>query len=105
MKYLMIILILVPNLSFATAYVGSGSIRTMQNAYGGWIINTNGSQDNPDNCSKNTVILQSDHGQYQEMLSFLLTAYAANKPVNVAVNGCHSAGYKKLVFVHSAWNN
>ena len=89
----------------AGGYVGDGTIRMMQNAYGSWILITNGAEDNPDDCSKNTVILEKSLAQYEEVYGFLLSAYLAAKPVNIYVNGCDANGYKKFAFVYSSWNN
>lgn len=90
--------------AFSAGYVGDGTVHFMQNAYGGWIFSTNGSDDNPDQCLNNTVILESSHQQYKEIYSFLLAAYTSGKEVNIYVNGCNTAGYKKLDFIFSAWN-
>ena len=90
---------------YAGDYVGSGTIKMMKNAYGGWILNTNGTTNNPDGCSKNIVILESTHGQYKEVYSLLLSAYTAAKPVNIYVNGCDANGYNKFSFVYSSWNS
>jgi hypothetical protein len=85
-------------------YVGKGTISVMQNAYGGWILKTNGTANNPDGCSKNIVILEGTHDQYKEVYGLLLSAYTAAKKVNIFVDGCHANGYKKLSFVYSDWN-
>lgn len=88
----------------AGEYLGTGEITTMQNAYGGWIMNTNGANNNPDNCTKTHAILESSHNQYEELYSLLLTAYTAKKQVNINVSGCHNNGYKIISFVHTNWN-
>lgn len=89
-KYILFTLaiILLSANTFAAGYVGNGTIKMMQNAYGGWIMHTNGAANNPDVCAKNTIILSSSYGpQYKEVYSFLLSAYTAVKPVQIYVNG------------------
>ncbi len=90
--------------SYAAGYVGEGTIAFMQNAYGGWIMTTNGLNTNPDNCSINIVMLAQTYSQYKEVYSFLLSAYIAQKKVNIYVDGCHTAGYKLFSFVYTNWN-
>lgn len=75
----------------------------MQNSYGGWIVLAAGSP-NPDSCALAHVLLPPTHSQYKELTAFLFAAYTTGKPVNIYVEGCHSAGYKQLSFVISNWN-
>ena len=98
------VLIVMPMCGRAAGYTGSGTIGMMQSAYGGWLLATNGPASNPDTCSNNYVLLLPSHPQYKELTAFLLAAYVASKPVNVYVDGCHSAGYKIFSFVFSTWN-
>ena len=103
-RCLFLVPILVTFSSTATAgdYLEVGKVTFMQNAYGGWLIRTEGATSNPDNCSKDTVILEGAHSQYKEIYSFLLSSYMANRKVRLYVNGCHSAGYMKLSFLYSS---
>ena len=104
MKKTFFLLALLSFVAMSASYVGVGEIKTMQNAYGGWLLSTSGAANNPETCSKNIVILENTHPQYKEMYSLLLAAYTANKQVNIAVQGCHEKGYKILSFVYTAWN-
>jgi len=90
--------------AYCAGYVGTGTIRYLQNAYTGWIIITNGTAENPDACSKNIIYIDSNASQFKDIFSFLLTAYTAAKPVNIYVNGCNPQGYKLFSFVGSTWN-
>src|SRR5712691_10720487 len=84
---------------YAEGYAGPGTIAFIQNAYGQWILVTNGANSNPDNCSVNIVMLEQTHPQYKELYALLLGTFLAQKNVNIYVSGCHSAGYKLLSFV------
>jgi len=84
----------------AGGYLGTGKTIYMQNAYGGWILKTNGTNTNPDGCSKDNTILEPTHGQYKELYSLILSAYMANRNVRFYVDGCHYAGYMKLNFLY-----
>lgn len=89
--------------AWSASYVGNSKIDKMQSAYGGWLIWLESGNANPDGCTSQTVLLQGSHHQYEELYSFLLTAYAAEKPVNIAVQGCHTSGAKLFQFVYTDW--
>jgi|SRR5882724_9535945 len=86
--------------SRAEGYIGGGTITYLQNAYATeWILFTDGTNLNPDNCSQNLVMLQRAHLQFKELYALLLAAFLTQKKVSIYVSGCHSAGYKLLSFV------
>ncbi|MEW6995094.1 hypothetical protein AADZ84_12600 [Colwelliaceae bacterium MEBiC 14330] len=95
-------------LSFATSTYavqsGSGKIKTLQNAYGGWIFSIDHSNNNPETCKKAAFKLDpSIGGQYKEVYSLLLSAYSVSKPVVIFTNGCDSNGYNKFSGIYTSW--
>lgn len=89
----------------SAATSGSGVIRMLQSAYGGWIFSIDHTNNNPESCTKPTMILQPTHAQYKEIYSLLLTAYVTGKPIIVFTNGCDSNGYNVVSMIYSSWNS
>lgn len=89
----------------ASGYTNNGTIKYMQQAYGGWLFSLTGSNSNPDQCQHNKILLTGTSPQFDQIYSMLLAAYLAKKPVNIYVSGCHSAGYKQFNFIFTDWNN
>jgi hypothetical protein len=85
---------------------GSGKINYLQNGYNGWLFSIDDSNNNPDNCPKPTMKLNSEMGQYKEVFSLLLAAYVTGKPVIILTKGeCDTDGYNVVSMVYTKWNS
>lgn len=96
-------------LGLAFALVWGASSAQMVYAYDGWsggkieririqssrVLITQAGQKNPKNCANNDYLYlaQGDTPYQQNMYSALLTAYAAQKFVSLALKGCSTHGY------------
>ncbi len=105
MKCILFTMLVVFSSSCYSATTSSGKITTLMNAYGGWIFNAQMDQGNPDSCAKATFILPSDHAQYDELYSFLLTAYTTGQPITIYTGGCDINGYIVVTNFYSSWGN
>lgn len=103
LKYLLLLASLILVIPSYAGQSGSGTLKTLQTAYGGWIFNINTSNNNPEGCSKSTMIL-TGHGQQDQIYSLLLAAAISAKPVLVYTNGCDANGYNKVTGVYVHWN-
>lgn len=103
MKYIVGLFILTISCVTFSGQSGEGKIKTLQNAYGGWIFSIDGSNNNPESCSKPTMKLDSTHAQYKEIYSLILSAYTMGKPVVIFTNGCDANGYNVVSMVYTAW--
>ena len=82
---------------------GSGTIKYLQNAYGGWVFAVNATSNNPENCSKSSMILVN-HSQQKEIYSLILAAYTTAKPAIFYTSGCDSNGYNIVTGIFTSWN-
>lgn len=101
-KFIYVLLALYVNTAYAVQ-TGSGTVKTLQSAYGGWIFSINHTNNNPSSCSKSTMIL-SGHSQQDQIFSLILSASIAGKPVIVFTNGCDANGYNIVSAIYTNWN-
>ncbi len=107
---LILILMILSSLSFASAYLGGGKITMLQSyGYSGWLIKTDAANNaNSGQCSPESSItlLSPNAPNYDQIFSLILAAYATGKQLNINVNGCSDNGnYNKFSFIYSTWNN
>lgn len=106
MKYLLLFVFLLTcfNPSYAGETSGSGTIKTLQSAFGGWIFTINATKNNPNDCLKSTMIL-SGHVQQDQIYSLLLSAAISAKPVLIyTADDCDANGYNVVTGVYVHWN-
>lgn len=97
--------------SYATKQSGNGTIRTMMNASGGWLISINHpikEKANPASCHQANFFLHADNLGDQvkkEFYSLILSAYVSAKPLTFFVDDkCNANGYNVVKGIWTNWN-
>lgn len=84
---------------------GKGKIKTLMNAYDGWLVSVNAENNNPLNCTKTTFLLEPAHTQYDQLTTYIMAAYTSEKPVIFYLSECDANGYSIIKNIYSDWGN
>lgn len=103
MRTLFFICLLLTMPSHAAVTAGQGKIKSLMNAYGGWLLSVDSENNNPLNCSKATFLLEPSHSQYSELTTYIMAAYTTGKPVIFYLKECNTNGYSIVTNIYSAW--
>ncbi len=104
MRIFLCTMLLVTSLQSFAGQTGEGPIKNLLSAYGGWLFAIDHTNNNPESCSKSSIILLG-HSQQDQIFSLILTAYTTGKSVVIYTSGCDSNGYNIATGIYTSWNN